>query len=343
MRYVLSAVAGATFAVGVLHGASAADMPVKAIPKSVASPSLATSGYLELYGGWERNHYTNSLESDLNENDNGWLLGGAGRANVWINPSFSMQFDAQGEGTQYQVESKWCNTSSQPCNYSAHGYLLTIHATWREAQRGGIGVFVSAGDMTVPSTGGNCNRISVLSCNASVRIAIGGAEAFANWNQFTFYIQGGYGGTVGDNLSIEGSSVAAPFLRGTVRYYPAANWLLEGTVMGSWATISPFTAGNWNDQRLDSVLWRAKVETMVHPNISIYAAYQGSETVLTCNGSFCSPSGMEHRYRNDRVIGGVRLWLNRDNLRGNDITGAPLDLINPLGFISGLGIPDVKE
>jgi hypothetical protein len=327
MRYtILTAVAGAALAIATAPATFAADLPLKAVPKAAAP--LSASGYLELYGGWDRSRFSNSLFPDDDESNNGWLLGGAGRVNLWINPSFSVQFDAQAEGTQFEVDSKFCNSGTEPCNYSTHGYLVAGHATYRDPQRGGIGVFGAAGDMTVPSV--SC--ASPLSCNGSVRFALGGGEAFANWNQFTFYLQGGYGGTLGDNLSIGGTSVTAPFVRGTVRYYPAQNWLLEGTVMGAWATISPFVAGDFNDQSVDTLLWRAKVETMVHPNLSIYAAYQGSNTDLSCNGSFCGPSGMGLQGRDDRIVGGVRIWLNRDNLRNNDLTGAPLDVINPLGL-----------
>jgi hypothetical protein len=293
-------------------------------------------------GGWDRSKFTNSSDSDENETNDGWLVGGAGRVNLWINPSFSVQFDAQGEGTQFKVQN--CS-GGVGCNYTNHGYLVAGHATWRDPQRGGVGVFGAVGDMTVPSAFG----ISALSNNASVRFALGGAEAFMNWNQFTFYLQGGYGATVGDNLSIFGWSVTAPFVRGTVRYYPTPNWLLEGTVLGAWATLSSngSTVGPFDDQSIGVVLWRVKAETMVHPNLSLYAAYQGSRTELSCNSTFpCpGPTGTKLQGQDDRVIGGVRIWLNRDNLRNNDLTGAPLDVINPLGvaFVGGVERFEVEQ
>lgn len=328
MRQVLlKSVVAASFVLAAGSVSFAADLPVKAMP---AVAPLSTSGYLELYGGWDRSRFLSDF-SDDNESNDGWLLGGAGRVNIWVNPSFSVQLDAQAEGTQFTVDSNWCSSGS-PCNYSTHGYLLAGHATYRDPRVGGIGVFAAAGDMTVPSV--SCQ--SPLSCNGSVRFALGGAEAFYNWNQFTFYVQGGYGGTLGDNISIYGASVSAPFVRGTVRYYPTMAWMLEGTVLGAWATISPFN-GEFSDQDVDVLLWRVKAETMLHPNLSVYAAYQGSRTSLSCNGSFCSPSGFSLEGRDDRIVGGVRVWLNRDNLRNNDLTGAPLDVINPLGiaFIGG--------
>jgi opacity protein-like surface antigen len=325
MRHLLlTTIAGAALAVAMVPAAFAADLLVKAPAKKAP---LGASGYLELYTGWENRQQTFSDPSFQNESDDGWLLGGAGRVNLWINPSFSVQFDAQGEGTQFTIDSSFC-TGNHACNVSEHTYLLAGHATYRDPMLGGIGVFAGAGDMTVPST--NCDS-APLSCNGSVRFALGGGEAFVNWNQFTFYVQGGFGGTVGDNLSIFGESVTAPFLRGTARFYPTSNWLLEGTVLGAWATIKPFDAGDFSDQSTNVLLWRVKAETLVHPNLSVYVAYQGSQTDLSCNGSFCSPSGLSIKGTDNRVMGGIRLWLDRDNLRNNDLTGAPLDIINPLG------------
>ena len=71
---------------------------------------------------------------------------------------------------------------------------------------------------------------------------------------------------------------------------------------------------------------------MLTPNLSVYAAYQGTQTNVDCNGSFCFPQGSSIKGTDNRVMGGIRLWLDRDNLRNNDLTGAPLDIINPLAF-----------
>ena len=233
MRQVLlAAVAGGALAIAALP-ALAADMPVKA-PLKKAMP-LGPSGYLELFTGWDQRRQTDSFFSDENETDDGWLLGGAGRVNLWINPSFSAQFDAQGEGTQFKIDSNFCS-GNRPCDVSEHSYLVGGHFTYRDPMMGGIGVFGGAGDMTVPSTG--CAG-APLGCNGSLRFALGGGEGFLNWNQFTFYAQGGFAGTIGDNVSIGGASGSGPFVRGTVRFYPTQNWLLEGTVLGAWAPGRP--------------------------------------------------------------------------------------------------------
>ncbi len=84
--------------------AGAADMPVKS-PRVVEQPQQV-SGYVELYGGWAR---TKQAYTDCDpvcdsggDTANGWALGGAGRATWWWAPNYSIQLDAQGEGTSYK-------------------------------------------------------------------------------------------------------------------------------------------------------------------------------------------------------------------------------------------------
>ena len=86
--------------------AGAADMPAKA-PRVVEQPQQV-SGYVELYGGWAR---TKFAETDcmigfayerFGVSSSGWALGGAGRATWWWAPNYSIQLDAQGEGTSYK-------------------------------------------------------------------------------------------------------------------------------------------------------------------------------------------------------------------------------------------------
>ena len=76
-------------------------------------------------------------------------------------------------------------------------------------------------------------------------------------------------------------------------------------------------------------MWRAKVETMVNPWMSVYAAYQGSQSNFPSN-VVCSGNTS---VTDQRVTVGLRAFINQHNLRDNDITGAPLDVINPFGLI----------
>ncbi len=84
--------------------AGAADMPVKA-PRVVEQPQQV-SGYVELYGGWARDqagHLRTVPDCVIGDDTaSGWALGGAGRATWWWAPNYSIQLDAQGEGTSYK-------------------------------------------------------------------------------------------------------------------------------------------------------------------------------------------------------------------------------------------------
>jgi hypothetical protein len=289
--------------------AYAASMPVKApmkAPMQAPAQSLTPSGYIEMYAGWNSNEF-DSTGIPQQSND-GWLLGGAGRLNWWINHSFSVQLDAQGEGRQIKVDNSFCSFCGD--KLSLHEYLVAAHATWRDPQRGGVGIFGAVGD-----------------ASPGFRFGIGGGEAIGNWNQLTGYLQGGYASTIGRDpaVSIGGlnADLSGWFLRGTARYYPAQNVMLEGTVMGDWNSFDPYAIVS-TSYDVRTVLWRAKAEWMANPYLSVFAAYQGSRTDS-------SPSaGVDQSLTDNRIMGGVRVWINRDNLRNNDLNGAPFDVINPL-------------
>ena len=169
--------------------AGAADMPVKA-PRVVEQPQQV-SGYVEIYGGWAR---TRISETECfiggpcffdNERANGWALGGAGRATWWWAPNYSLQLDAQGEGTSYKF-----NTGGGGFfRSSSHAYLIGGHANWRDPNRGLIGIFGGAGDAT-----------SLLTFS-STRHGLIGAEAQVYWGPVTLYGQGGYNTTLGEMSS----------------------------------------------------------------------------------------------------------------------------------------------
>src|ERR1700688_4313523 len=97
------ALAGSVLVMGSI-GAFAADLPVKA---SVDSPVLPqASGYVEVYSGGSWLDNANEANPAIfstgkTSRSDGWPIGGAGRGNWWGTNSFSIQRDAQAEGTQY--------------------------------------------------------------------------------------------------------------------------------------------------------------------------------------------------------------------------------------------------
>src|SRR5262245_738550 len=96
--------AGAVASVALISAAHAADMqPVLKAPVAVEQQA---TGYVEVYSGWASTRLSASCFEfcdPASQRFSGWALGGAGRANYWITQGMSVQVDAQGEGTSYDI------------------------------------------------------------------------------------------------------------------------------------------------------------------------------------------------------------------------------------------------
>jgi hypothetical protein len=298
--------------------ANAADMPLKA-PAAVEQPQQV-SGYVELYGGWSRlttdtTFCAGGICSSASDETRGWVLGGAGRATWWWASNFSVQLDAQGDGTSYRFESGGGFFQ----RVSAHNYLIGGHANWRDPQRGLIGFFGGAGDTTV-------NFLS-----ETIRHGLIGAEAQLYWGPVTLYGQAGYNSTLGD-ITSNVNSVHAWFARGTGRLYVVPNFRLEGTVLhanGS-TSFSSLAPGITIDFR--TWLWRAKGEyRFATTPFSLFAYYEGSRTTVDISSTTAT---VTNRFTDHRIIGGLRLYINEGTLQANDRNGTTLDIIAPMGVPS---------
>lgn len=83
------------------------------------------------------------------------------------------------------------------------------------------------------------------------------------------------------------------------------------------------------DVDYDTWLWRIKAEWKPDTvPFSLFATYEGSRTNYGNNTLFLTTS---ERVTDNRVMGGLRLYLGQGTLLGNDRTGATLDIIDPLG------------
>lgn len=298
--------------------ANAADMPVKARPVlPEAAPQV--SGYVEVYGGWASTRFSASECivggpcDTFSQRIRGWALGGAGRGNYWIAPNMSVQLDAQAEGTSYEID-----VGPTSINSSNHSYLIGGHMNWRDSQRGLIGVFAGAGD-----AGG-------LSFLGSQRHVVAGGEAQLYWNQFTFYVQGGYDTVTGDSF-IEPS---AWFVRGTGRYFLTPNTMLEGTVLYANGEVDFREIGPAVSWGFDTWLWEAKLEhRFATTPFSGFVKYRGSQTEY--DRLFDGNSFTEGKVTDHRVVVGLRLYMGDNTLLSNDRRGATLDIIDPLSIQSG--------
>lgn len=265
-------------------------MGAAGITARTADAQPQPSGHVELFAGWERWAAEQSCTPTcFAAAFNGWQFGAAGRVNWWLSSNSNLQLDLQGDGTLYD-----------PGSSRAHNYAIAAHTGWRDPGTS-LGIVAAIGGMAMPTT----------------RWALIGFEGLGNWNQLTLITQAGFVMTLYNQFN-PGHGM---FVRGTGRFYPTQNSLLEGTVMATLATtsVSPiYSAVFW--------LFRVKAETLIKPNLSIYVAYQGWFTY------FSPVPGTTAQTVDNRVMVGSRFFFGGDSLRNNDINGAPFDVINPFGL-----------
>jgi hypothetical protein len=305
--------------------ASAADLKTAPMYKAPPPPAPAATGYVELYTGWAstKNSTTDVVTglgtfTDTDRLD-GWPIGGAGRANYWFLPNASVQIDAQGEGTSYADTS-----GSVTRHFSTHAYLVAAHINLRNQDMGLLGLFGGAGD-----AGGNGLTF------ASVRHGVFGGEGQFYWMQATLYAQGGYDRTVSVDSFTD--NIHAWFVRGTGRYFFDQNLMLEAT--GQYANgardftdTSFVAAAGVSAQPFQTLLWQAKLEWKpATVPFSFFVKYQGSETrydTINLGGT----DSLSQRTTDNRFLIGARLFAGQGiTLKGNDRSGASLDIIDPLG------------
>jgi len=303
--------------------ANAADMPVKAPPMFVSAPQQA-SGYIEVYGGWASTKFRHTLcnpgptcFADAFDFD-GWALGGAGRGNYWFGPAMSVQLDIQAEGTSYRGDNVFFNS-----NVTTHSYLIAGHVNWRNSQAGLLGAFVGAGD-----AGGGFRE--------AVRHVVAGGEAQLYWNQFTFYLQGGFDTVVGTPQSSHLDSEAW-FVRGTGRYFVLPNTMLEGTVLYASGKVKyddGFVPASGPRNDFTTWLWEGKLEhRFATTPFAGFVKYRGSKTEF--DPIVFGVQSDELKVTDHRVLIGLRLFMGQDTLLANDRSGATLDIIDPLSIQTG--------
>ena len=287
--------------------AQAADMqPVLKAPG--AQPEQQATGYVEIYSGWGSTKSTECFTSPdecSTFKGNGWALGGAARGNYWITRDVSVQVDAQGEGTSYDVPSR-------NDHFSAHSYLVGGHWSWRNPQQYLFGLFAAAGDAGSDFGVTNAQRHGLI-----------GAEAQWYWNQFTFYAQGGYDTTLGTVESRGIDSVNAWFIRGTGRYFFNPNFLIEGTVMYANGNIDG--ASGFSSVGFNTWTWGVKGEwRLPTAPFSVFAKYEGSQT------KYAFSEDQVFKVTDQRVLLGLKLHMGDRTLQQTDRAGATLDIKSPL-------------
>jgi hypothetical protein len=289
--------------------AGAADMqPVLKAPPTAVDQQA--TGYVEIYGGWAGTRATLSECSECSPETgriNGWALGGAGRANYWMNRDMSVQVDAQADGTSYDFLGLG--------RFSGHSYLVGSHWSWRNPQQYLFGLFGGIGDA------GSTFGVAVT----SQRHGVIGAEAQWYWQQFTLYVQGGYDTMFGRGVETN-VDINAWFLRGTGRYFINPNFLIEGTV--AYANGNVEIGFGDPSTGFQTWTWGVKGEwRFPTAPFSVFAKYQGSETKYGNSEPFEFTSA---KVTDHRALIGLKLHMGDRTLQQTDRTGATLDIVSPL-------------
>jgi opacity protein-like surface antigen len=301
--------AGAVASVALMSAAQAADL--QPMLKAPAAVEQQATGYVEVFSGWAstRTDETVNTGTRLESESfriNGWVLGGAGRANYWITRDMSVQVDAQAEGTSYELSGR--------SHFSTHSYLVGGHWSWRSPEQYLFGLFAAGGD-----AGG-------LGFFGSERHGLMGAEAQWYWSQFTLYAQGGYDTTSGTIQEIV-DNVHTWFARGTGRYFINPNFLIEGTVMYANGRID-FNSGQ-PTLGFQTWTWGVKAEwRLPTAPFSVFAKYEGSQTKFV--GSSDIFEFTSEKATDNRVLLGLKVYMGDRTLQQTDRTGATLDIMSPL-------------
>jgi hypothetical protein len=296
--------AGAAALTALATAAGAADL--QPVLKAPAVVDQQATGYVEIYSGFASTKSTECFKIKCETfKDNGWALGGAGRANYWIARDVSVQVDAQAEGTSYEEFGS---------RFSTHSELVGGHWSWRNRQEHLFGLFAAIGD-----AGGS-------GLTSDQRTGLIGAEAQWYWNQFTFYAQGGYDTTLG--MVGEGvDSVNAWFIRGTGRYFINPNFLMEGTLMYANGNID-VSESRFSSTGFNTWTWGVKGEWRLSTApFSVFAKYEGSETKYGNSDFFGFTS---QKTTDQRVLLGFKLHMGDWTLQQTDRAGATLDIKSPL-------------
>jgi len=178
----------------------------------------------------------------------------------------------------------------------------------------------------------------------SVRHAVFGAEGQFYWNQYTFYLQGGYDTTTHNVNACEvPCSFDAWFIRATGRYYFTQNLRLEGTGMYFNGGATPAFSGSSStsiftfNENFHGWLWEAKAEWKMDNNpFAFFFKYRGSQTDYHEAFVLTPTSGTgDLKVTDNRFLVGARMYFGEKTLQWNDRQGATLDIISPLAVQSG--------
>lgn len=217
--------------------------------------------------------------------------------------SWALQLDVEGEGTG--GISRSCTFFD--CNREAR-YAGTTggHAAYRIPNSFAIGGF------------GGLSASNLLDFDGGMTYGFGGLEAQTYWSMVTLYGQGGFFGRasgIADDQIKDGW-----FLRGVVRLFPTPDDKVSGEVEYASGTREVCTSCPGTTQNV--LVWGAIYEhRFMGKPLSMFASYEGMRYQDNAS-TFVHLAKVDE----NKVLGGIKLYMNEDTLLYNDRNGATWDM-----------------
>jgi len=221
------------------------------VPPDQVVPLAPVSGYLELYGEYAHDNYPST---DYNP---WWGFGGSGRANIWITPALSTQFDFTGNAL-------W--DGYYPAGYNMGSLNAAAHLSYRDPTQYLLGGFVQLSSW------------SAYGDSEGMYTGVIGVEGQWYHNDLTLYAQAGWMTSLFGYYVTNGYdynySMWFAHLAGRYFFHDNTKVELSAGVMGG----SVYT--NYPDYEATLLTWNAEVEHRFNNTpFSVFARAEGFHTL----------------------------------------------------------------
>lgn len=251
------------------------------------SASHQPSGDLAVYGGLF--DLTTPYNSP-NDNTRGSMFGGLGRANIWLSPMLSAQFDV---GAESYLETHYSSEGSTVMNFAGH-------LSYRDRPGHLIGAFASVGNDT------NWWRSAFATIGAEGQMYLG---------PILLYGQAGY--TTSFSRQISEYVSGAAYVHGEGRYFFNPNLMLAANF--GYARFTEFESGN---EPHDIFRWGADLEWKDNTSpFGAFLSYQGSYDI--------EPLYTDDNTTVHTALVGIKMHFGDKTLKAQSDTGATLRDLNP--------------
>ncbi|MDB5594177.1 MAG: hypothetical protein JWM36_1138 [Hyphomicrobiales bacterium] len=316
--------------------AMAADLPARAAPLEPAPIFSTVSGYVDVGVGigWAHNSYSNVSDYGLGSiftnsgggRDSTWSIAGAGRANVWLSPSFSMQADVWGSSDSAKIKNcTGCGSANDT------SFNIGTHLSYRDPNAFLVGIYGALGSLN----GGN-------GVSASTNHGTIGLEGQVYFGATTLYAQAGYASTIS---AADSASANAWNARGVIRHYFNPNLRISGELGYAHLSFDSYNNNNNNNSgsaNARQVNWGVGVENKFGTSpFSAFLKYEGTDTQFKSSSVQCCVYTVSSNDKTTAhaIKAGFRIYFNEGTLLANDRNGTTLDIRDPISSIGrGFGV-----